>query len=67
MARWDETAFISRFRAGRTYSGSQMPWGSFSRMSDIELKAVYRYLKSLKPVKRKIEKVAYAPGEQVPG
>lgn len=67
MARWSEEAFISRFRAGRTYSGSQMPWGSFSRMSDLELKAVYRYLRTLKPVAKKIEKIAYAPGEKVPG
>ncbi len=66
MARWSEEAFISRFRAGRTYSGSQMPWGSFSRMGDVELKAIYRYLKTLKPVANKIEKIAYAPGEQVP-
>jgi len=66
MARWNEQAFISRFRAGRVYGGSQMPWGSFSRMSELELKALFRYLKTLQPVKRKIEKVAYAPGEKVP-
>ncbi len=66
MGRWSEEAFIARFRKGRVFSGSQMPWGSFSRMSDLELKAVYRYLRTLQPVKNKIEKVAYAPGEKVP-
>jgi hypothetical protein len=27
-----------------------MPWAAFSRMSDDELKAIYRYLRSLPPV-----------------
>ncbi len=66
MAGWNETAFISRFRAGRIYAGSPMPWGAFSRMNEVELKAIYRYLKSLDPVSNKIEKVVYAPGEEVP-
>lgn len=66
IANWNEQTFINRFRAGRAYKGSQMPWGSFSRMSDLELKAVYRYLQTLNPVKKKIERVAYGPGEKVP-
>ena len=66
MANWNETVFISRFRAGRIYEGSPMPWGAFSRMNEVELKAIYRYLKSLDPVSNKIEKVVYAPGEEVP-
>jgi len=33
-----------------------MPWGSFSRMDDLDLKAIYRYLNSLDPVENKIEK-----------
>jgi len=28
-----------------------MPWNSFKRMNDTELKAIYRYLKTLKPVR----------------
>jgi len=66
MAYWDEAVFINRFRAGRVYEGSPMPWGAFSRMNEVELKAIYRYLKSLDPVSNKIEKVAYAPGEEGP-
>ena len=30
-----------------------MPWSSFQRMDDEELKAIYAYLKTLKPVKTK--------------
>jgi len=28
-----------------------MPWNSFKRMSDDELKAIYHFLRSTKPVK----------------
>lgn len=66
MAKMTEQDFIARFRKGRVFSGSQMPWGSFSRMNELELKAVYRYIQSLAPVNRKIEKVAFAPGEKLP-
>lgn len=47
---WSEEAFIKRFRIGRTIPYSHMPWESFGRMSDDELKAIYHYLKTLKPV-----------------
>jgi len=42
--------FIKRFRAGVLIPGTPMPWGPFGRMSDLELKAIYKYLKSLSPV-----------------
>lgn len=67
MAKWDEATFISRFKAGRVYKGSPMPWGAFSRMNDLELKAVYRYLNSLDPVSGKVEKIYYGPGDELPG
>lgn len=66
MAEWTENAFIGRFKAGRVHSGSQMPWGSFSRMSETELKAVYRFLKTVKPVKNKIAQIVYEPGAKLP-
>jgi mono/diheme cytochrome c family protein len=49
---WNEEMFIKRFRSGRTIKESPMPWGPFSRMSDLELKALYRFLKTVKPVKQ---------------
>jgi hypothetical protein len=42
-----------------------MPWGSFSRINEIEIKAIYRFLKSLDPVKNKIEKTVIQPGESI--
>lgn len=48
---WSEKNFVDRFRMGRLVAGSPMPWESFGRMTDDELKAVYAYLKTVKPVK----------------
>jgi len=66
MAAWDEAFFIDRFRGGRLHKGSPMPWGLYSRMDEVDLKALYRYLHSLEPVENKIEKTVYAPGEKLP-
>lgn len=61
IAEWSEEMFINRFRRGRSYEGSPMPWESFGKMSDSDLKAIYRYLKSIKPIKNKVQ--VYTPGE----
>jgi len=47
---WTQKQFISRFRMGKLIKESHMPWGPFSRMSDDELKAIWNYLQTLKPV-----------------
>lgn len=65
MAQWTEDAFVARFKKGRVHKGSPMPWGAFSRMDTLELKALYRYLQSVKPVRKKIKQVVYEPGEQI--
>jgi len=57
MANWTEEEFIARFRQGRVYEESPMPWELFSRVDEVELKALYRYLMSLDPVYNKIEVV----------
>ena len=48
---WDQQQFIQRFREGKKLDKSPMPWNSFKRMSDADLVAVYKYLKTLKPMK----------------
>lgn len=48
---WSEKDFITRFRQGRLIPQSPMPWPSFKRMDDVELKAIYKFLKSLAPAK----------------
>ncbi len=44
---WSQQDFIKRVRMGKLISYTHMPWNSFKRMSDNDLKAVYNYLKSL--------------------
>lgn len=51
IANWDEQKFMARFREGKKIATSPMPWNSFKRMSDDELKAIYRFLRTLQPIK----------------
>ena len=48
---WTEDAFIVRFRQGEAIAGTPMPWGAFARMTDDELRSVFRYLRSLPPMR----------------
>ena len=50
LMKWTEDIFIKRFRMGKLIRHSPMPWGPFSRMCDTELKAIFRYLQTVKPV-----------------
>jgi mono/diheme cytochrome c family protein len=43
-------AWIKRFHAGRVHKGSPMPWGSFARMSDADLEALWIYFNGLPAV-----------------
>lgn len=63
MSGWTEQTFIARMRQGRIHQGSPMPWGPFSRLEENDLKAIYRYLQTVPPVKKTIVKTAYAPNE----
>ncbi len=49
---WSEELFLQRFRKGKIIPHSEMPWGPFKRISDLELKALYAYLHTLAPVER---------------
>jgi len=52
LGKMSEEQFVARFRQGRLLPGSPMPWQAFSRMSDDDLRSVYRYLMTVPPVKR---------------
>lgn len=45
-----EDEFVARLRAGRVHTSSIMPWECFADTSEIDLRAIYRYLRSLPPV-----------------
>jgi mono/diheme cytochrome c family protein len=50
IAAWTEDQFVARFRQGRVFPGSPMPWNAFARMSDDDLRAIFRYLRTVTPV-----------------
>ena len=52
IAKWSEEFFLQRFRAGLLIPDDPMPWGSLMRMRDGDIRALYRYLQSLPPVRR---------------
>ena len=54
LAGYDEDAFVVRFHAGSAVPGSPMPWVQFSSLADDDLRAVYRYLKTLPVVARDV-------------
>lgn len=57
MAHWDEEDFITRFRTGALEEGTTMPWGAYRNMTDDELKALYRYLQTVEPVRNEITQI----------
>jgi mono/diheme cytochrome c family protein len=52
LGLWSEDQFVARFRQGRVLPGSPMPWQGFAKMSEDDLRSIYRYLKSMPAVKR---------------
>jgi mono/diheme cytochrome c family protein len=50
LATLDEDEFIARMRGGRAIPGSPMPWQCYQRMNEDDLRAIYRYLKTVPPV-----------------
>ncbi len=55
IGRWSEADFIKTLRTGSKPSGKSldpfMPWRQIRRMSDDDLRAIYRYLRTLKPIR----------------
>lgn len=66
--RADEEAFVARLRAGRAITSSIMPWENISRMTDGDLRSIYRYLRSLPAVKNDVgptyRKKGWKPGQK---
>ena len=48
---WSFDNFRKRFRMGKLVANTPMPWNSYKRMTDDELKAIYNYLQTVKPAK----------------
>jgi mono/diheme cytochrome c family protein len=58
IGQWSETDFVRTIRSGVTPAGesmnSFMPWQELRRMSDDDLRAMYRYLRTVPPIRNKV-------------
>jgi len=54
ITSWSEDAFVARFRGGRVVTGSKMPWEAIARLTENDMRSVYRYLRTVPPVKRAV-------------
>ena len=57
IGKWTEANFIRAMRTGLTPDGrvldAQMPWEAFQKITDRDLKSLWAYLKTIKPIKNK--------------
>ncbi|MBX3279523.1 MAG: cytochrome c [Acidobacteria bacterium] len=61
IAGYDEETFLKVMRTGNVGGrmlNPTMPWALYGRMTDDDLKALYAYLRSVPPVKHKIDNTA---------
>ena len=63
---WDEAMFIKTIRSGRHWGVSRpilppMPWFNYAKATDEDLKAIYAYLRTLKPIRNQIQDAILAP------
>ena len=66
---WNEELFIRILRTGKFMGAGRdilppMPWYDFAKLTEADLKAIFAYLKSLKPVKNQVPAPVLAPPPQ---
>ena len=66
---WNEELFIRILRTGKFMASGRdilppMPWYSYAKLTDADLKAIFAYLKDLKPVKNQVPAAVPAPPSQ---
>jgi mono/diheme cytochrome c family protein len=62
---WTEEMFIKTLRTGRHWGVSRpilppMPWQNYARATDEDLKSIYAYLRSLKPIRNEVPEAVIA-------
>jgi mono/diheme cytochrome c family protein len=58
ISYYDEAMFIETIRTGQVKArklNSLMPWGFFRQMTDDDLKAIFAYLRTLKPIRHRVD------------
>lgn len=74
IGKWTEEQFIERFHSRSDSAtlarkldpgefNSIMPWTMYGKMHDEDLKAIYAYLKTVKPISNTVQKFSPAPGK----
>jgi mono/diheme cytochrome c family protein len=62
IGRWSEDDFVRTIRTGVDPTGHRldtfMPWAEYRRMTDDDLRAIYRYLRTVPPVRRAVPRRA---------
>lgn len=62
---WTEEMFLAKFQNYRNKEAydydpgkynSEMPWTIFAKMTDDDIKSIYRYLRTIKPIKNEVTK-----------
>lgn len=65
IGSWTEEMFVQKFRTNSSDANvnrdpgkenSIMPWAMYGKMKDEDLKAIYAYLRTVKPINNKVEK-----------
>jgi mono/diheme cytochrome c family protein len=58
IGEWTEADFLRTLRTGEDPDGEEldefMPWRQFGHMTDDDLRAIYRYLRTIRPIKQAI-------------
>jgi hypothetical protein len=63
LTNWSEDSFVEVMKSGAAFPDSPMPWGSYRRMTETDLRALCRYLHALAPVRRDNGPVAQTEAE----
>lgn len=66
---WTEEMFIKTIRSGRHWGVGRpilppMPWFNYAKASDEDLKSIYAYLRTVKPIKNEVPEAVVAPPPQ---
>jgi mono/diheme cytochrome c family protein len=63
---WSEDTFIKTLRTGKHWGVSRpilppMPWQNLRQMKEEDLRSIYAYLRSLKPIRNQVPDAVLAP------
>ena len=62
ITKWSEDDFVKRLKAGGAFPGSKMPWPNFARLTEDDMRSLYRYLRQLPPTKHDVGPTRRAAG-----